>query len=46
MVNKRWIWDTFLGQGKVQIAEISRYDLDEKLIDHYLADNTIMFSIS
>lgn len=23
-------WDTFLGQGKVQIAEISRYDLDEK----------------
>ncbi|MGN1282308.1 MAG: hypothetical protein ACI4UB_00620 [Limosilactobacillus sp.] len=23
-------WDTFLGQGLVQTAEISRYDLDEK----------------
>lgn len=23
-------WDTFLGQGKVQTAEISQYDLDEK----------------
>ena len=23
-------WDSFLGQGKIQTAEISRYDLDEK----------------
>lgn len=23
-------WDTFLGQGKVQTAEISQFDLDEK----------------
>lgn len=23
-------WDTFLGQGKVQTAEISQYDLDKK----------------
>lgn len=23
-------WDTFLGKGKVQTAEISQYDLDEK----------------
>lgn len=36
-------WDTFLGQGTVQTAEISRYDLDEKTSNLRSSNSIVTF---